>query len=828
MFTHLVTPSGAKVAHDVGDLAAYAHVDEAAARDVTASLVEERILRPVEGPEGDGSRVEVFHDVLASAVAAWGRDHEAARALEAERAEARRRHRRLLVVAVVAIVALAAMTLVAAYALVQKNQADDERANARAQASSAHARALIANAISIRATNPVQGLRLAAAAAAVEQTPQIEDGLRRALIESHQRAVFGDGDPAIVYAGFNPNSSRVLTADPSGVTVARRDATLVVRLPHKGVTRFAYRPDGALLVTIGGEVARVWTMPAGRPRFGPFRHHATVNDLSISPSGPWVATAAEDGLVRIWGLRTGVRVKEIRFGSPVRHVSYGPTGGTVLAVGGGHAKVFEPVTGDLVADLTGRGGVTTAKFSPAGRLVVTAAGKEARVWDINHPGFPLYVLRDHTHEITDVGFSPDGTLFATASADQTARIVSTANGQTIAILFDHVNLVRSVEFSPDSQYVVTASKDRTAMVAQADGPPVATLAGHKEGLLGATFSPDGKRVLTWSRDGTARLWDYQSEPELDAGRHGVPAKAKVVSLSPSGRLAATVDGEGVARLVDLRTGRVRPLTRGVEVRTATIGPGGSVLTGETGGNGRLWSAKGRLLGTFPHGATVGATAISADGSLLLTAGKGGARIWRRTGPLKPVRELRTSAERVVTAAAFSNDGQRVALGDGQGLVTVWDLRTGKRPIRLDGHENNILSLEFSRDGTRLVSGSLDHDARVWNLSTGEDRLLSQNVLVSDASFSPDGRWVVTAGSQRVWIWQTRTGTPLFKLRGLEGTVLAATFSPDGSLVRAADTRGSVGRYRCDVCGGMGELRALAATRLKKLGSTPPRAGSPSP
>lgn len=49
---------------------------------------------------------------------------------------------------------------------------------------------------------------------------------------------------------------------------------------------------------------------------------------------------------------------------------------------------------------------------------------------------------------------------------------------------------------------------------------------------------------------------------------------------------------------------------------------------------------------------------------------------------------------------------------------IWDI--SKKRIRhlLQGHAQEIYSLDFSRDGRYLVSGSGDKSARVWDIETG--------------------------------------------------------------------------------------------------------------
>ena len=118
VFRYLVTPSGAKIAHGLGDLAEYTSVDEQRLLPVLTTLGRERIVRPVDGAGANGDRYEIYHDVLADAVLGWRREQE----LERERRTAEKRHRRLAAVALGSLVALAAMTLVAIYAFAQRTR----------------------------------------------------------------------------------------------------------------------------------------------------------------------------------------------------------------------------------------------------------------------------------------------------------------------------------------------------------------------------------------------------------------------------------------------------------------------------------------------------------------------------------------------------------------------------------------------------------------------------------------------------------------------------------------------------------------------------------
>ena len=126
VFRFLVTPSGTKIAHGVGDLAEYATVDAARLLPVLHTLGRERIIRPVNGGEAEEARYEIFHDVLAEAVLAWRTRHDAGGGHYPRAEAARRRHRRLAWLAAVALLALAAMTALAAYAFSQRGEAQEQ------------------------------------------------------------------------------------------------------------------------------------------------------------------------------------------------------------------------------------------------------------------------------------------------------------------------------------------------------------------------------------------------------------------------------------------------------------------------------------------------------------------------------------------------------------------------------------------------------------------------------------------------------------------------------------------------------------------------------
>jgi WD40 repeat protein len=71
------------------------------------------------------------------------------------------------------------------------------------------------------------------------------------------------------------------------------------------------------------------------------------------------------------------------------------------------------------------------------------------------------------------------------------------------------------------------------------------------------------------------------------------------------------------------------------------------------------------------------------------------------------------AETVGTAIAILPDGQRLALGDARGGVTLWDLATGKLLVRYAGQSKVIPGMAVSPDGKRIATCSQDGTLKLW-------------------------------------------------------------------------------------------------------------------
>lgn len=137
----------------------------------------------------------------------------------------------------------------------------------------------------------------------------------------------------------------------------------------------------------------------------------------------------------------------------------------------------------------------------------------------------------------------------------------------------------------------------------------------------------------------------------------------------------------------------------------------------------------------------------------------------------------------ILAVAISADGRIALSGSAHTDIDVWNVDTGERVRRLQGHTDWVRALALSKDGTRAVSGSDDKTVRVWNVTTGQivHTLKGHTFWVAGVALSADGKIAVSGCEDRnLRVWDVVSGEQLRSLQGHAANVNAVAISADGT------------------------------------------------
>lgn len=142
---------------------------------------------------------------------------------------------------------------------------------------------------------------------------------------------------------------------------------------------------------------------------------------------------------------------------------------------------------------------------------------------------------------------------------------------------------------------------------------------------------------------------------------------------------------------------------------------------------------------------------------------------------------------LVKSISFSPDSKKLASGDSDGRVYLWDVANSKHLWSGDWHFGSV-SVSFSPGGQTVASEG-NYKVYLWNVATGRHSTvfnLGWSDVLRSVSFSTDGRMIAIGHVDgRVFLYDVRSGRFRHTLEGHTDSVLSVAFNPSGLIVASA-------------------------------------------
>lgn len=157
---------------------------------------------------------------------------------------------------------------------------------------------------------------------------------------------------------------------------------------------------------------------------------------------------------------------------------------------------------------------------------------------------------------------------------------------------------------------------------------------------------------------------------------------------------------------------------------------------------------------------------------------------------------------------WSPDGRWLLTSGRDGMLRVWDAKTGALRQEWRGHDVLAAAAVYSPDGRVIASGAADGVWRLWDAATGQllgsfgqmvapttshytmhELELRSGILALD--WSPDGAYLaISKANQEILLWDVAQQTTALSLLGLETNIAySINWSPNGKYVSACFTDG---------------------------------------
>ncbi len=607
----------------------------------------------------------------------------------------------------------------------------------------------------------------------------------------------------------DPQRATELLEDNQGCPVELRDFTwhylhtlasrrhAVLRGHDQPISDITFAPDSSLVASASQDGSvRLWDPETGRLRAILRGHEDPVRSLAFAPNGHFLAGAGDDGTIRLWWLPEYLKpgMTSWRFGRSPRRLRHPP--GAVPTLEPSH--VLHGPSDRLVRCLA---------FASNSRQLAAAGNQGVQYWEFTQT--PSRVQELNTIQVVTTMVSQHRDVYAVTFAPQGDWLMSGGDDGRV-----WRTPLKTIRKATSEQPPPTKRRQADQAFKQHKRLKPEVICRVEEAIRSLAISPTGDSlaVVTTAARNNVSIWDLNQQT-LRTRLRGHIAPALCVRYSPEGRWLATGGNDRTVRLWEPDTGREHAVFKGHEgpVSSVAFSPDRRYLASASLDHTlRLWKLNDEAdrmvqLGNDPQ---LTSAAVNPRTRLVATAEQNGQiHLWRIHGLIQG--ELRTVLQLAQMLKQFV---PRWMNPDRLGLSRP----SARKLPSLPGHPGKITDMAFLPNSRGLVSAGQDGSVRVWSLPLEhpEDRkpfargslfprdrrlraprppadppsmhqLPVQLGHLHGLLVSPNERYLAVVGERGIEIWHTEDWTLVSMDKSLRAPFQAMCFTPDSRFLLTA-------------------------------------------
>lgn len=570
-----------------------------------------------------------------------------------------------------------------------------------------------------------------------------------------------------------------------------------------------------------------------------YQHKGSVLSIAFSPIENKVLSIGNDLVV--WDLTTGKVLLQLDEPTSIfQSALFSADGNTIIALSEldndqNTLIAIDLLSGNIISRFVFDGTAPKLSLSQQNSWAVIAQNYDneklrLQVWDWRREQKVAEKDFDVTYNV--YGYQIDNSKILSVDSDVTVVMWDVYTGNNILSGEVCKSAIRTMILSTNAEKVAIGCDEGTIKVLDTQNLNELMSVSQDENTDDLTFNPvfamgfnaDASRLITGGSDGTAIVWDIETQTELARMPHEGsiqqvafnPVENWVISWGRETMITAWIPANGLSTL---------PIVQEHAIQALSFDPEGNLLVASYGGNIQKWdiSRQQMLLGNNVSMLTLMPVVFSRDGSLMISDTDDNiVRVFNVTSG----KEISSVAHiDWVDSISIDDNNKYIISGSPAAGYLQWDPSNGSVLNTIDlstfppilspdglmlgysiyGENQSVQDLIISdfRNGSVLrsiVDGNnpivfspgnsmvafTNHDfqtLRVWNISENQEYFSATHAgKITLMSFSPDGKFIVTTGTDSVvHVWQIEDGNEVANLIA-PSKVNALTFSPDNRFI----------------------------------------------